>query len=341
MAALANTVLNDAIIQVANDDEFKAFEGRLPQWQTLQVAKDDVEKLMPASVIESVIKSERHPAKIPVLDKYGATVITSRACTITPDIPVSDFAPITFNTVGFAASVSKMVNQDNYVSAGEELAWQLRMGWKAIFANLEAQAVAYLEANKTAVNASPTYGALVADAKQVTLALSPDFYKNVPAIMFRNDHFGRTVDAANTEAMTLVDFIQRQGSNNATNLQYQAQPSNFDFRRSNFVTNGANVLETHYLFPKGSFGVLNWVDPDARNNSRINEGKLMRMMKDPFFGFNWGVYYYKDCTDESAELAGLERTVKEFWEISADFSFNSSYSSDTSTPIYKYELMDS
>jgi len=66
----------------------------------------------------------------------------------------------------------------------------------------------------------------------------------------------------------------------------------------------------------------------------------MQTITDPIFGFNWGVYYYKDCADESAEVAGLERTVKEFWEISADFSFNSSYSSDTSSPIYKAELLD-
>ena len=338
MAAIQATVLNDAIVQVSEDREFKAFEGRLPQWPTLQAAQDGIEQLMPASVIESVIKSERHPAKIPVLNKYGATVITTRSCTVTPPVPVSAFAPIVFNTVGFAASVSKAVNQDNYISAVDELAWQFRMGYKAIFANLENQAIAYLEANKTAVNASTIY-TIVANAMRVPLAAHSDFYKNVPAVMHRNDHFSKLVDVSTTEAETLVGFIQNQGTGNQTNTQYQVLPSNFDFRRSNFVTNGAGVAETHYLYPEGNFGVLNWVDPDARNGSRIHEGQFMTTMQDPIFGFDWGVYYVKNCTSEVAELAGLERTVKEFWEISADFSFNSSYSSDTSTPIFKAELL--
>jgi hypothetical protein len=339
MAAIQATVLNDAIVMASESHEFKAFEGRLPQWQTLENAKDGIAGLMPKTTIEAVIKSERHPAKIPVLNKYGATVITVRSCTITPDIPVSAFAPIVFNTVGFTASISKSVNIDNYTSAVDELAWQFRMGWKAIFNNLEAQAVAYLEANKSAVNASAIY-TITADAMRVPLAEKQDFYKNVPAILFRNDHFGRINDAANTEAMTLVDFIQNQGRGNSTNLQYQATPANFNFHRSNQVTNGAGVDETHYLYPIDTFGVLNWVDPDSRAGARINEGRLMTTMTDPIFGFNWGVYYYRECTDETAELVGLERTVKEFWEITADFSFNSSYSSDTSSPIYKAELLD-
>lgn len=336
---LVNTVLNDAVIMARDSDEFKKFEGRLPQWQTLQTAKDGVTSLLPASTIEAVKRSERHPTKIPVLDKYDATVITTRACTVTPDIPDSAFAPLTFNTVGFGMSVSRSVNEDNYISAVEELAWQFRMGWKAIFANLETQAVTYLDNNISQANDSGIYTE-VANAMQVPLAGHADFYKNVPAIMFRNNHFGRTVDVANTEAMTQVAFLQNQGQANNTNTQYQVLPSNFDFVRSNFVTNGASVDETHYLFPVGSFGVLNWVDPDARRNARVNEGKLMRTMTDPLLGFQWGVYYYKDCADESAELAGLDRTVKEFWEISADFAFTSSYSSDTSSPIYKAELLD-
>ena len=321
------TVLQDAIVIASKQHTYNQFELRLSEYSVIQAFKDQANLMLPASTIEKVRVSTRRPVKIPVLNRYDATIITNRSCVIDPDENTSAFKTLSWVTLGFAIGVTPSVAVDNYISEADDLANQLNMGLKAVFESLDNSAYQKLETNKTAVSPSPLY-TFANGAYQVPFSQKQDFYKKLPAVMRRHDFNGRYVDIANTEAIIDPLYIQAQGSGNGQNLQYQVL--NMDFYRSNRVVTGAGVLETHYDMPQGAIGVYNWIDYESQIKQNIHLGKGWDQYVDPIMGFTWGVFYDHDCVDG--------RFVKK-WNFVADFALLTAYSSNTDTAIVKSEIL--
>jgi hypothetical protein len=339
--SFANTILNDAIAKRFSVDKY---ENRPSQYGGLEAHSKSADKLMPASTIEALKLSSRQVTKVPVLNKYGATVVTSRTCVPTPDSETSDFLVLTYATVGFNVGISPSVNNDNYISVEDSLGHQMEMGYKAVFTSLDASSIANLETARSQTHAGSATAPYTFDAVNFNFDVPADgqvdMYKNIPAIMERNDLQGRYQVIGNTEAQTLPLNMVQQGAGNSENLAYAVADSRYDFNLTNRIVPGGGIAETLYVVPEGNIGVYNWIDVDSRMGNKIHESNLWTTRQDPMFGFDWGVRYIADCADKSAQSAGLEATFTQAWQFTADFAFVTAYSSDVSSPIYKFEVAE-
>ena len=340
--SLVPTKLLKAIVKLPQSQEFNKFEGRLATFSFLQEFIANTNLLVPASTLTSQRASASRPVEIAVMNKYDATLITARACENDADDVTTALVPLSWNTTGFVIKeFSGGVYADNYFSQEDHYAWQLRMGLKAALEKLETDTHSFLEANVSATNASPLFGALVGDAKQVTWEQRNTFYQAIPSILRRNDlGASQVLDFTNPESQIQYDYLAHQGRQNGENLQYQVQP--VLPIRSNVITPGAGISEIHYLAPQGSVGLLTWNSWSERNNdTRIPGVDYFTTVQDPIFGITWGLRVTKDCEDESATYAGITAGITTKYVFTLDYAFLRPYSSEsTETPILKYEIAE-
>lgn len=340
--AIFPTVLQDAVINIPSSDAFKKFEGRLSRYDAFQAFLDNTDKLVPAAELKSAKKSSRHKAKIPVLNKTAFTLGSERKCTPTDTPVVSAFVQPTYTTYTMSFHMTESYNAENYISYQEEFAWKMLQGLKKVGETFDTAAVNYLESNLTQVNTSPLFGGIVSDTVSVPLEDKQLFYQSIPSILYRNDLSGnKVIDIANPEAQIMYDSIARQGAGNDVNTAYQI--SNFAPYRSNRVTVDVGNSETHYLIPEGHIGVLDWIPFDYRKGQKISDGNYWDSIVDPLFGLTWGVRFVAECTDLKAVSGGIDdlsAAYVEKYEFSIDIAFLKSYSSDTSSAIFKYEISD-
>jgi len=331
------TVLNDAIYLLQEQNDFNKYENRMSEYAAYDAHKKYANELLTKDAIESIKVSARQPVNIPVLNKNAGSVIDVRSCTIPDPTKDSEFVTLVWATLGFNIGITPAVLVDNYITAEAYLADQIKDGIKAVCEDLDALAVANLEAGKTGVFPY-TVWANDGTEYQPTQAQKDDFYKSVPAAMKRHDlSFLPYIDIANTEAITLEMFQQSQGAANSVNEAYafSNEMARFDFFRTNSITPAVGEDEIHYLAAPGSIGVYEWIDIDARLGHRINDGNYWTTMVDPIKGEQWGVRYFADCSNESAQLAGLQATMKEGWQWTKDYCFLTAHHSDTDTSILK------
>lgn len=313
--SLSATVLQDAIVSIGKDKKYSDYEQRISEYSIVKAFQENSNQLWPGSTLEAVKKSVRQPVKIPSLNRFDPTIITTRSCTIEPDEQTSAFTAISWSTIGFAVGLTPADHADNYISAADNLANQFRNGFRKCYETFDSNAWAFLEARKATSNDSPLY-TLSAGALQVPDTKKIDFYKNLPAVMRRNDLYGRYIDIANTEAIIDPLYLQHQGSGNSENKQYQIQ--NIDFYRSNRAVTGDGVDETHFNLPAGSIGLLNWLNYEAKNGIKVHDSKGWSKMVDNFLGLEWELYFDHDCAD-----GGFSQK----WTVLTTVAFGAQYSS--------------
>jgi hypothetical protein len=341
--ALYPTKLQDAVILAGDQYKLESFEGRLSNYDVFKAFQDNTAMLIPANELESARKSSRRVTKIPVLNKVDFTIGSVRSCDPADTARTSAFVQPSYATYKFGFHMTESINAENYIAWQREFAHLMNQGLKKFGETIDADAVAHIESGLTQVNASNLFGGIGAGVDTVTVPLAEkeNFYKSIPAIMTRNDLSGsRVIDIANPEAQIMYDSIARQGAGNDVNTAYQI--SNFAPYRSNRVVLDASTSETHYLIPQGHIGTLSWIPEDFRVGKGA-EDNVWTSMVDPIFGLTWALRYTYGCSDLSAVSGGdpnLTTAFVEKFEFSIDIAFMNSYSSDTSSAMFKYVIAD-
>lgn len=341
MAALDSTELQDAIIRVGTK-KFNSFEGRRSKYGALRSAIDGANDMLPESMVVGMKNSEAQIEKIPVLNKYNATVDTARNCTINCNSRTSTFKQLSYITRGFTICVADAINASNYISREEDFAWQMSQGLKAVYNSLDISAVNTLETNRNTALVESNLASITDAAGDYEENVLEDIYYDIPALMSLNDlSDGRLQDVTNTEAQKMMWKYESQGQNNATDLMKilngnQTDASGFRHYLTNNITLGSTLREVHYVFPEGAFGLFVWNAYDFRKRTG-NGISSMFTQEDPWFGIKWNVYETYECIDLST--LGTGRTgigyVNKF-QFSADFAFLTAYASDGNTPIVKF-----
>ncbi|MBL7738713.1 MAG: hypothetical protein JNK14_05800 [Chitinophagaceae bacterium] len=336
--ALTNTQLNDAIILVGDSDMGKQ-ENRLSSYGALQAFVDEAPNLLPKSAVESIKKSARHPEKVPVLSKFTSSLIEAPSCTITGNRATSAFKTLTWAALGFEATIIPSVNQDNYIAQTEDLAHQIKMGMKTVLSTLDSRCVTALETNKS-TDIAAAKNAVAGAGYYSYRKEAKNFFRDAPAVMQLNDLEGPYIDIANTESRSTILDIQTQALYNQINLAGTlgtlGNAANWAHYSSNRVDAGQHD-ELHYLTPKGTIGIYNWVDMDSQIG-RMAGAKKWYQVQDPIKGFNWGVFQIDDCADQSSELSLNTRAYTEKYQFVAYFAIVTDYASTTNTPIIKFWL---
>lgn len=335
--ALTPTILQDAILMV-QDGKFGSFENRLSEYGALRSFKENAPRLLPESAVVTMKKSVRRTEKVPVLNKYSATVLDAPSCNVTGATQTSAFKSLVWAFVGFETKIVPSDFEDNYITETEGFAQQLAMGWKAVFASLDASAVSTLEANKSAVLAESAGSRILTEAGQYAYSGEvEEMFLNIPGLLMINDLNGPYNDIANSEAQSTMKKIEAFGANNYFNAAGVSQMGDY----KHFLTNRISPLperEAHYICPDGSIGIYNWVDSDSRAN-RVAGNKSWGTFRDPMFGFDWSIYKVEDCEDASG-TNGNARVYSQKAQIGAWFAFVTEYSSDTTSPIIKIVRRD-
>jgi hypothetical protein len=340
--AIFPTKLLDTIVYATDSQRLQQFESRLSDYDVVKAFVDNTELLVPKAELEAAKKSSRHVAKLPVINKLDVTIGDSRACTPAGLDSTTAFVTPSYSTYSFSFDMKPSYYSENYIKYNQDFAHKLIQSLKAFGEALDSAGVAFLETNLTQVNQSPLFGGIVGDTVTVAASLKEEFYKSIPSILRRNDLSGaRVLDIANPEAQIMYDSIARQGAGNSVNTAYQI--SNFAPYRSNRVLLDSGASETHYLVPEGHLGLLEWIPEDFRQGQMVSEGDLWSTIVDPIFGFTWALRYKAECSDLSGEAGGiadLTSAFRERFEFSIDIAFMTSYSSDTSSPIFKYSIAE-
>lgn len=336
--ALTATLLQDAIVEVGAG-KFGDFEKRLSNYGNLQAFEANAPMLLPESSVETLKKSVVQTEKVAVLNKFTSTLITTPSCTITGTRPTSAFLNLTWVFKGFEVFAIPSQNEGNYISEVEDVAMQMRMGWKTVFGSLDTAGATTLETQKsTSLQPSNQRFITTEAGDYIFSGDQKELFLSVPGLMMLNDIEGPYEDITNTEAQSSFARVDAFGQNNYYDLK-GAIKRNGEFRHyfSNRIDPTPN-RELHYLCPEGSIGLYNWVDFDARTG-RIAGNKEWGTLKDPMFGFDWAVYSTKDCYDDTS-LMGNARVYSEKIQIGAWFAFATEYSSDTTSPIIKVFTQD-
>lgn len=338
--AIFPTKLLDAVILAGEQYKLEQFEGRLGSYDVFKAFQANTAALIPAAELEAAKKSSTRVTKLPVLNKIDFTIGSARACTPADTAITTAFVQPSYSTYVFNFHVTPSYNADNYITYQREFAQKLVQGLKKFGETIDAAGVTFLEANLSMVNASPLFGGIVGDTVLVPAVDKEAFYKSIPSILVRNDLSGsRVLDIANPEAQIMYDSIARQGAGNDVNTAYQI--SNFAPYRSNRVALDAGTTETHYLIPEGHIGTLSWIPEDFKVG-RGEGDNLWTSIVDPIFGLQWAVRSVYECADLSAVVGGdpaLKSAYVEKYEFSIDMAFMTSYSSDTSSAIFKYGIV--
>lgn len=337
--AIFPTRLLDSVILAGDQYKLESFEGKLSTYDVYRAFSDNTAALIPANELEAAKTSHSRVTKIPVFNKIDFTIGNERACTPSDTPITSAFVQPSYTTYKFGFHMTEAYSVDNYLGYQREFAFKLLQGLKKFGETIDADALTFLDSNATQINASPLFGGIVGDVVTVSATEKEEFYKSIPAIMKRNDLSGdRVLDIANPEAMIMYDFLARQGAGNAVNTAYQI--SNFAPYRSNTVQAGVGNTELHYLVPQGHLGTLSWI-PYEYKVGKGEGDNLWGSIVDPIFNLTWGLRYVYDCADLSEVVGGYNQMTTAFvekFEFSIDIAFMTSYSSDTSSAIFKYEI---
>lgn len=339
--SIFSTKLQPAILMAGDQYRLESFEGRLGSYDVYKAFVDNTSLLIPAAELESAKTSSSRVTKIPVLNKIDFTIGNERACTPSDTPVVSAFVQPSYTTYKFGFHMTESWNVDNYITYQREFSSKLLQGLKKFGETIDGDALTFLDSGATQVNASGLFGGIVGDTVSVPAVDKEEFYKSIPAIMRRNDLSGNLVlDIANPEAQIMYDSIARQGAGNAVNTAYQI--SNFAPYRSNTIDPSVGISELHYLVPQGHLATLSWIPYEFKVGKGEGDN-VWTSIVDPIFGLQWGVRYVYECADLSAVSGGYADQTTAFvekFEFSVDIAFMKSYSSDTSSAIFKYEIAE-
>jgi hypothetical protein len=126
-----------------------------------------------------------------------------------------------------------------------------------------------------------------------------------------------------------------QGNSTATDLAFQFGNFSADF--TNRLDNNTGIYATGYVFEKGAFGFLTWINGLHREGKDIGTDVWTRF-QDPRYGMDLELKVKKACADNSSIGSGMQADYTEGFVISVDVATPVAYNSDDNTGIYKYEL---
>lgn len=330
---------------------FGQYEQRFSNYGAFQSYLAGGNALLPKDTLEALKTNQNVRSLVfPVLQKALLSVITAKACTYSGSETSSAKPTFSAITRGFAIKVYDKVAKNNYFSLADQYANGMANGIRSVLANLDTYAAAQLEANKNTDLQSTTLAGvnIVANAYQIDAAQRLKLYHYLPTLMEKNDVDGLLYNIMTTEGRALMLEYESKANGQDTNLKGildGSLPSSTGYQhyRSNRISNGSGVDETHYVAPIGSLGLFSFYDSDA-DAGIVNGvgGKKMYPMTDGILGNKWGVVETPVCDDLSGTYgSGYEACNGTQFAFIADFSFMNAYSSDNSKPIHKVELLQS
>lgn len=289
--------------------------------------------------LDSIRKSPLRTTTVKYLTRTNQAPVTARSCTVSAALGDSGTADVTWATRGFTVMTSAKQFDNNYISQARAFANDLYNGMLNAHEDLEALAVAYLEANKTGVNnGSAIFGTWDGsnDIFNIAVENKTRYYNYLKTIMRENKYRDELNIIQNVAASSIMWEQMAQGISNDTNEAYQYRGLNFV--ESDTITTASDYLITSYVVPDHAISLLDWIPP--LNVRGAKEGAYEWTTMGDLFGMpiTWSVFKTTECAS-TVSTGGDTQDLVTKYEVTADFGFvKAPITVADETPIYKFGL---
>lgn len=337
MSYLSDTALSE-YRQKYSASSLDKQENRGSGYGLLSLAKRDTPNLISAQTLIAARGTAARATKIPVLQKIAFTPGSTRTCTGATQDTTSALVTVTWATLtnGFHMVPSQYLNNEiGYVEDFKHKLFMLEMAWaKAIEDAIDTKLTAVKSTTFTADGAPFDFTASIITIPQAQKAT---YLNQIYQSMYQDDFTGPFNIVASPALMAANAYYNNQGAGNSANTMFQFGDFNFDY--SNRVSLSSGAESTFYVMPHGSLAILDWVDPDSRNGSKISDGNYWTTFNMPILGMPVGLHVQKACADNASTYgSGLEASLTENYNFSVDYALVTPYISAGAGPIFKADI---
>lgn len=345
------------LVATVLQEYISSYEGRLDKneqrpsnYGALELFKkqtNDPTSILDAQVRANIEKSFNVSVRVPVVNYKDITIGNVRSCAIQTEGLTSALVTLTAVTYVWGFVVYPEQHYENYISYQTAINKLMEAGLQKLAATIDTGCVNKLEAvrNQHFPADVVAYYSETGDALRVPQASKNDFYNQLGSILQTMDYSESPQILTNPIGMPMVRRLAAQGAGNEINQQFQFQ--GLTWEQTNRLANGSGVESTLYAVAPGSVALASRIDPAAKRNARIHDGKYWETFHNaPYIGMDLGVFYQSDCADASAiQASGMTnstRTQIESWEFSLDVFYVGPYNSspsNTYNPILKAEIL--
>jgi hypothetical protein len=336
MANFANSVLPAAIAMAK--ESFQQIENRDQEYGAIRAFRNAPP--LELRRIERLSSERQRPASFRLMlnePRQGDNALTCNPVGSSGD---SVNTPLVWKTYTNELTISTKRQNENLYTTQEMTAKDLENLWRGTFGEMEQDALAYLEANRSQNDISKfdsTWVGATDYYNSIGLA-NKDMVRSIIRSEMRKARYTGMLNMVHTAPYDQFFLnTQIQGAGNARN--YADQDGLF----TSFYTNeDIDVTGTYgglYVFQIGAIVMLTWLDPIFRDGGQNGGDKLWQSVRDPKFGMDWGVYRKFDCADTTT-VGGGAQDLAESVQFSLDVAFvHAPVSSPANeTPIHKYAL---
>ncbi|GAB4042603.1 hypothetical protein [Spirosoma litoris] len=342
---ITNMLLPDVMADV-NPGSFGKLENRMSRYGALNLFYNNTSELFDADTLAKLRATPyTRSFKIPIMNKYDHTIITVRTCAITTQALGVTLKTVTRFHVEVDFDIIPSEYANNYISYQKALAQKIRMAKKAVYKYLDTMCATYLDTNKETtqvIGANRLYTG-VAGEYQVTNTLT--FYNNLLAIMEEMDTDGPYFDLFNTAALADRNWLEKPGGGatyNTAEIMKTADITEFEY--SNRIAASSGQRGIHYVGPRGSIGIVNFIDLDYQeapdlntidptDEKDISDVRFWGKINDNVYtNWQWGVQQLLDCSGGAKTYQG---------KLAADFALVSDFTSIVGeSPIKRFSIMN-
>ena len=328
---------------------FDKNERRTPVTGAMEIFEkqnNDPLTLLTPDVRDKIKNSFNNTVQIPVINYEDVIISDIRSCEFCTEGNESKIISLTSFVVSFCIYMATDQHKNNEIKKEAQFNAQLTARLQALRDWLDLQKILKLEQNKNQYWPQELldYYPEIGDAFQVTQAEKNDLYNNMTAAMKTMNFMGNPDVLVNPIGMPIVNRLMNQGSQNGINESFQLGAYR-EWHASNNVVNGDPTIQsTGYVITPGTVATESFVDPSCEAGIDLGNKSWSVARNVPLANIDMGLFYQADCSDISADQAGLELSTRshvESYEWSANVMDLVVYNSDPLTrynPILKFEV---
>lgn len=304
---------------------------------------DSANSIINENLKRRAFESIGNTVQIPVINFDGDVQVSNvRSCVIQDDENTSALYTVNWVTLAVGFTMVPQMYRNNEIDYQHDFARKMEKICRALATQMDIQAIAALEANKTQVFKDKLIYTVTSNSVQIPWIARMEFLSDMNAMMRANAYPAQLHVIGGAGFDSLVRKMAEHDIYNDVNKRLEYE--NKVFHYTNNVVNEEGIFATGYVVEDGNVGVLTRVDREALAGTRKNfhEWDVVYL---PFIDLPVGSHYYTSVGDQSqiagAATADMTCAVKEYFGFSVDIAFLVAYNSNPSTvanPIIKVEV---
>jgi len=330
----ADTALLEARAFI-NEDQNKKFELRKTKNMVVEAFLRNRNFTVPN--LAEIKNATTQATYFEYMKSHTFTVNTAKSNTPSGEKSGSGKTALSWSTKTFVVNLPTKQYHGNEVSRAMGFAYSLWNGEKSFWNTMAATLVAYLNTNKTTVNAGDTYdGTLASGTMSISNANAEQFYNIVNGHMFLNNFDGPYIDIYSSYWQKYVRHYQNQGAGNDENLAYQF--GEFLFHPANSLTPGEGNLAKHYVIPEGGIVMLDWNEKSNRNNDKMAAVELTTVPSLFFPDVTFDVMI-KESLGDTSDDGGTLQDITLTYEFALNYALATQpFTTSGQTAIHEYVI---